>query len=491
MKRFIVSTCSCLPFLCAAAAHADVWVASAGDEATDFADPLERISPDGTVLVSVTQAFGQPLNFVGTHPGAYDALEVDARDGSVVTTSANPPPGSTPPYPDGTMRLLKLTSEGADVWETFLIYPAGLAIDGGRSGVWVSTPVDGESGSPRKLTLLDAETGALKATVLGLRPFVEEMTVGSDGALWVQDWAGMDDEWVRLSGSTEELDGYDASAATGPHHERLSSFVLPSYSPIAVNHSDGTVWAADKPPGTGAEFVVQLSAGGDELLRFQPTPLESVHEIAVNSRDGSVWVGDQSSQQLGHFNRLGQNLSAVSNWELFRTLALDMTDESVWVVVQPVLDEWREGVDTLMKLDADGEPVVTRPSPAGRIFNVATYAAGPAAQEISIDFDPASTENLIAPSSGGYVQVALLSAPDFDPLQTDIGTLRFGPAGAVSQGHWLRDVNGDGIRDLAVFFRIAHTGVSCGDTEAALTGETWAGKAFHGADRIRTIRCPS
>jgi hypothetical protein len=123
------------------------------------------------------------------------------------------------------------------------------------------------------------------------------------------------------------------------------------------------------------------------------------------------------------------------------------------------------------------------------ILNITAYTAGPAARAISIDVDPAGPANLIAPSSGGYVQVALLSDATFDSLQTDIGTLRFGPAGAVSQGHWLRDVNGDGVRELAVFFRIAHTGIKCGDTEAALTGETHAGTTFHGSNRIRTIRC--
>ena len=66
----------------------------------------------------------------------------------------------------------------------------------------------------------------------------------------------------------------------------------------------------------------------------------------------------------------------------------------------------------------------------------------------------------------------------------------FGPAEAqaVHGGH-IQDVNGDGILDLVLHFRTQETGIACGDTSAALTGETSGGLAVEGDDSVRTVGC--
>ena len=73
-----------------------------------------------------------------------------------------------------------------------------------------------------------------------------------------------------------------------------------------------------------------------------------------------------------------------------------------------------------------------------------------------------------------------------DPLSVE-----FGPEGAT-EAHgkgYIEDVNGDGKPDLVLHFRTQETGIACGDTEAVLTGETFAGDPLQGADAIKTVGC--
>ena len=64
--------------------------------------------------------------------------------------------------------------------------------------------------------------------------------------------------------------------------------------------------------------------------------------------------------------------------------------------------------------------------------------------------------------------------------------MRFGPdeAEPVHDGH-IEDVNGDGVPDLVAHFRTQDTGLSNGDTQATLIGETNGGTALEGSDAVR------
>ena len=100
------------------------------------------------------------------------------------------------------------------------------------------------------------------------------------------------------------------------------------------------------------------------------------------------------------------------------------------------------------------------------------------------------------------IPVAILStniadgdALDFDAMQVDALTVRFGPNGAVEnhgQGH-VEDVDGDGDPDLVLHFKTKETGIACGDTDASLTGSTFANPDsvdIEGADSINIVKCP-
>ena len=111
--------------------------------------------------------------------------------------------------------------------------------------------------------------------------------------------------------------------------------------------------------------------------------------------------------------------------------------------------------------------------------------------DVEIDIRPFGSKNRIKPRSRDTVPVAILGSEQFDALQADASTVRFGPesASAIRTATKARDVNHDGFTDLVVRFKIRRTGIQCGDGEATLSAETFSGQAFHGTDSISTTGC--
>jgi len=111
-------------------------------------------------------------------------------------------------------------------------------------------------------------------------------------------------------------------------------------------------------------------------------------------------------------------------------------------------------------------------------------------QTVTIDIKPGSDPNAINPSLEGNLPVAMLGSESFDVASVDATTLIFGPNAAPldhSHGPHLEDVDGDGFTDLTLHFRIEQTGISFGDTEACLSGQTLGGETFEGCDTVRTV----
>ncbi|MCP4291311.1 MAG: hypothetical protein GY780_05690 [bacterium] len=113
----------------------------------------------------------------------------------------------------------------------------------------------------------------------------------------------------------------------------------------------------------------------------------------------------------------------------------------------------------------------------------------------SIDILPGSDENSIScsPQGSDVIPVALLTEPNFDALDVDHTTVRFGPRKA-SEAHsqdygFIRreeDVDGDGDLDLLFNFRRTEAGIACVDDLAELTGVTYDGWPVSGTDMVIT-----
>ncbi|UCF20022.1 MAG: hypothetical protein JSU87_01010 [Gemmatimonadota bacterium] len=132
------------------------------------------------------------------------------------------------------------------------------------------------------------------------------------------------------------------------------------------------------------------------------------------------------------------------------------------------------------------------------------------ALSVDIDIKPASVNNVVSlqPRGLSMVPVAILGTESFDVLWVDVSTVAFGPGEAepvhdvantcASCGHHLQDVDGDGVIDLVLHFRVqeAFDPSDAAITEACLDGltlddegipEEVAGVPFSGCDAVRLV----
>ena len=106
---------------------------------------------------------------------------------------------------------------------------------------------------------------------------------------------------------------------------------------------------------------------------------------------------------------------------------------------------------------------------------------------VDIDIKPGSDPNAINVRSRGVIPVATLTTADFDATTVEPEMVQFSGASPV---RWaVEDVDSDTDWDMIFHFKTQETGIACGDTEAALTGETFDGQSINGTDSIKTVGC--
>jgi hypothetical protein len=110
---------------------------------------------------------------------------------------------------------------------------------------------------------------------------------------------------------------------------------------------------------------------------------------------------------------------------------------------------------------------------------------------VSVDIRPKKDANRINPNSGKDINVAIFSVNGFDATTVDSNTVRFGKTGieAAPINVALKDIDGDGNRDMVLRFAIQDTGIACGDTSAVLTAQTSNGLSITGSSPIKTVQC--
>ncbi len=149
----------------------------------------------------------------------------------------------------------------------------------------------------------------------------------------------------------------------------------------------------------------------------------------------------------------------------------------------PAIDAADDATAPASDIDGEARPV----DGDGDGIAVADMGADEAPQagplEVDIDIRPKDPANRVRLRSKS-VDVAVLTAAGFDATTVDPGTVRFGPAGASPTKSRVQDVDGDGDLDQRFWFRTSETGLARSDTEACLTGRTFAGAPITGCDPV-------
>jgi hypothetical protein len=110
---------------------------------------------------------------------------------------------------------------------------------------------------------------------------------------------------------------------------------------------------------------------------------------------------------------------------------------------------------------------------------------------VAVDIRPRKDANRINPSSNKSINVAIFSGDGFDATSLNLNTVRFGATGTEAAPIYARltDIDEDGRQDLVLRFQILDTGIKCGDTSAALTGQISTGQSVVGSSPLTTVQC--
>ncbi len=119
-------------------------------------------------------------------------------------------------------------------------------------------------------------------------------------------------------------------------------------------------------------------------------------------------------------------------------------------------------------------------------------------QTMAVDIKPDDDNNTInCTNMNGVIPVAILTSDEFDATTIDHSTVRFGKYGSeAAEIHYNKDndeyerheedVDNDGDIDLVFHFKYGETNLGCDDEFAVLTGSTYDGVFFTGADNIQS-----
>jgi hypothetical protein len=277
----------------------------------------------------------------------------------------------------------------------------------------------------------------------------------------------------------------------------------------------------------GRIYRANLDGSGIESLG-PPGIVDAPTDLELDQADGKMYWTDEINDEVARANLDGTDWERLASPQpnniLSGGLALDQIDEKLY---------WKEEAEEaspIMRSDLDGsmaELAFTAPPEVwGRsdidIFNGRLYGGGRAiwvadldgshlqilvpnanahgeggialyatadALVAVIDIKPGNRKNPVNPRSKGTLKVAVLTNENLDADAVDVDTVQFGPAGAQPVKYRLDDVDGDGDWDLVLKFKTQDTGITCGDTEATLTAQTFDGTAITGTDSVKTVGC--
>ena len=304
---------------------------------------------------------------------------------------------------------------------------------------------------------------------------------------------------------------------------------------VYVYTRSGGIWSEQQQlmpsdGGVNDEFGLTLALDGDTAVvgaHWHDALGEDSGAVYVYTRDMGVWVEQQkltasdgsAVDEFGESVAVEDDTLVVGAWldddrgENSGSVYVFKLIDGVWTEERKLLASdgrsedhfgyFRSGSSLSGSTVLVGAPQDTTPGARGAAY-IFDLDSEPSVSSLVIDIRPWGTQNRVELKKWAqYLPVAALTtstaqgdATDFDALQLNPWTVRFGPGrtrwsqgGAWPRWTYVRDVDADGDSDLLMYFQVGWAGINCGDAEAPLRGMTWDGSTVSATDHISVVDC--
>lgn len=273
---------------------------------------------------------------------------------------------------------------------------------------------------------------------------------------------------------------------------------------LASMGATGTVLAVDEQEANHPiQAAQQVTVGGSGSV----TVKGAIVHLGVNIPDVDFYsfeakAGDTITVNIdGTGNGLDASLFLFDPSNNRRALNMDATlDSGSATEADPRIERFTLDTAGRWTVGVTSHPVLL--NSGGTMSRTSTLSSGPytliisgvtpALQHIVIDVKPGSLEIApINPKAKGVIPVALLSSPEFNPMDVDVNSLTFGHSGDEPSmrhcGKDGKDLNADGIPDLVCHFENAVAKFVRGDSMGVVKGKTKGGKLFEGSGDLKVV----
>jgi YVTN family beta-propeller protein len=343
------------------------------------------------------------------------------------------------------------------------MFPRGVAVSRDGSRVYVANPLS-RTGGPGTVSVIDAATNTVVATVTGFRGFPWGVAVSPvTNRLYVTNLYGFysSDEDVKVvdtttnqivtGGGVAGLGGSPMAIAVSPDGTRL-------YVGDYGSAPSGRVWVIDTALMGGTSAVVATVTVGPNPFGIAVSP-DSKHVYVSNSGGNTVSVIDAATVSSG------ASSPTITVGNSPRGVSVSSDGSTVFVV------NWFSGNLTAISVATNTTRSI---APAGILFPVAFGNFVTPITFITVNFDV--VPKAINPKAQGTIPVMIYGSKSFDVHTLDLSSLRLNgmaakmkPNGELMANYG--DFAGSGYDDVMVHFSTDGVQATSGDATVTLTGQ--------------------
>ena len=365
----------------------------------------------------------------------------------------------------------KITASDSAEWDDFGV---GVALEGDTALIGASRDEDNGTGSGSAYVFTRSGEEWIEQAKLTASDGAELDLFGSAVAL--ESDTALIGAYLDDDNGTESGSAYIFTRSGGEWTEQAkltaSDGAAKNWFGNAVALDDDTALIGS--PNRGSAYIFTRS--GEEWIEQAKLTASDGAELDLF---GSAVALDGDTALIGSRNRGSAYVFTRSGGEWTEQAKLTASDSQIWNYFG--LSVALHGDTALIGARGDDGNGSARGSVYIFSLNAATV--------VTIDINPGSETNNINPNSNGLVAVAILTGGEFDVLQLDPDTAKFGPGEATVERYTVTDVDSDGDQDLLLHFRIQEAGIACADAQATLVGELYDGTEITGTDSMTTVGC--